>query len=270
MIGIVIGVNGNIEVVSVPPIAPYMPSNILIKRTNADIMNQLVDVTVTTYDAQKTTALTKYTLIGQGKESLNQALGDLYQARYAGYFTEAPTEKITLKIVCKYSNGTFTVFTDVFTVKKQIANLRPEVVDKEVNDRVESFVIEGVNRLNEGKFGPPFELILRGWKINLKSNSTNQAAAALLEYGSMNSQTPVQLGVYNRTEMTVKEMIQDGYAVTSFRKIVSSTTLKEGKFDRTDSMGVEEDLDNLKVFTYIILCKIFNISSILIHVVRSR
>ena len=267
MIGIIIGVSGNIEVVSVPPIAPYMPSNILIKRTGGvAIMDNLVDVTVTTYDAQKTTALTKYTLIGQGKESLNQALGDLYQARYAGYFTEVPTEKITLKIVCKYLTGTFTVFTDEFTVKKEmtIAYFRPEADDKEVNDKVESFVRQGVNRLNEGKFGPqPFEPILREWKINLKSYqySTNQAAGALLAYGSMkkeiDSLAPMAsilgLGSSDQTEVTAKEMIRDGYAVTSFRKDVSET-LTGDKFKYLNRLELTENVFLDNVFGYLKVC----------------
>ena len=137
---------GELKLLSVPEyVAPLVSVNVVFTRTDT-YQYDLTDLKVTCYNADKTQALPKYKVHGQGKAFVYIAPGDMWQGRYTGYFLDAPTEQVTLKIEYerKTAGGWISTFTEPFLVRKEITipHFRPTPNDAdefELDDKIESF-----------------------------------------------------------------------------------------------------------------------------------
>ena len=179
---------GELKILGRPKtISPFIPMNFLLTRTdtykynNVDRLaeiDELSDLKVTVYNEFKNMTLPQYKVEGQDKTFLKAAPGDMWQARYIGYFVDMPKEKITLKF--RYNKkklgaiaaGWIEVFSDPFHVSQEltIAYFRPESTEKELNDKMETVMEQAVARLNKNAYASfPFQSILPGWKVLLKT-----------------------------------------------------------------------------------------------------
>jgi len=277
----------DLTVVTVPPIAPYLPARILIRRTDeydyssygkkVGEIHRLSDLKVTVWDKTKSNPLPEYNPHGQNETFLLQAPGDLHQARYMGYFTKMPREPVTLKFEytrlaeqnydtkrSSLSAATITAFTEPFNVISEltIPYFRPINDDKELNDMLEAFVREGVDRVNKNLYGPyPQRTLIPDYKVNLKTYtfSTQDRSNIMLVYKRMkkdlDTMPPVAsilgIGSDDHALMAVPEMVRDGFAVTSFRKDVSKDFMNQEKFSYFNRLELPEDVFLDNVFRYL-------------------